>query len=62
MMLAVSLSYKSFITAQVAKQSWERKTELEGLYAQALGYITKLQSSKVYGTSTKTDTNTNKTG
>ena len=37
------------------KQSWERKTELEESGSLTSDYTTKLQSSKQYGTTTKTD-------
>ena len=39
--------------AQITKQSWERKTELEEYSSLTSDYITKLQLSKQYGTGTK---------
>ena len=40
---------------QKPKQPWERRMELEESTFQTLDYITKLQSSRQYGTGTKTE-------
>ena len=40
---------------QKSKQSWERETEQEEVNAPTLDSTTKLQSSKQYGTGTKTE-------
>ena len=40
---------------QIAKQSWERRIELEESTCLTSDYTTKLQSSRQYGTGTKTE-------
>ena len=41
--------------SEESKQFWERKTELEESGSLTAEYTTKLQSSKQYGTDTKTE-------
>ena len=43
-------------TPEQPKQSWERRMELEESIFLTSDYTTKLQSSRKYGTDTKTDT------
>ena len=47
----------------MSEQSWveKKKNETEGSHSLASDYTTKLQLSKQYGTSTKTDTQINGT-
>ena len=54
-------SYGNTKDPKEPKQSWERRMELEKLTFLTSDYTTKLQSSRQYGTGTKTEIQTNGT-